>query len=142
MKELFHISHLIITALGGWIGWFLGGWGGPLYALVLFITIDYITGVMCAVADRKLSSEIGFKGICRKMVIIMLVGVGAMLDGYVIKSGEVVRTAVIFYYLSNEGLSILENAARLGLPVPEKLRDMLEQLKKEDSRDDEQATED
>ena len=136
MKELFSAIQLSFAALGGWLGWFLGGWSGPLYALVLFITIDYITGVMCAIVDRKLSSEIGAKGIMGKVVILMLVGVGALLDRYVIGSGEVVRTAVIFYYVSNEGVSILENAARLGLPVPEKLKEMLEQLKKDKKEGD------
>ena len=136
MKEFFSAIQLSFAALGGWLGWFLGGWGGPLYALVLFITIDYITGVMCAIVDRKLSSEIGAKGIMGKVVILMLVGVGALLDRYVIGSGEVVRTAVIFYYVSNEGVSILENAARLGLPVPEKLKEMLEQLKKDKKEGD------
>ena len=132
MGEFFGVIRLSFAVLGGWLGWFLGGWGGSLYALVLFITIDYVTGVMCAVVDRELSSEIGAKGIMGKAVILMLVGVGALLDRYVVKSGEVARTAVIFYYISNEGISILENATRLGLPVPEKLREMLEQIKKDE----------
>lgn len=132
MKEFAGVIQFVFALLGGWIGWFLGGWDGPLYALVVFITVDYITGLMCAVSDKSLSSEIGFKGIFRKVVILMLVGVGALLDTYIIKSGEIMRTAVIFYYVSNEGISILENAAHLGLPVPDKLKDVLEQLKNKD----------
>ena len=111
---------IIFTAVGGWLGYFLGGCDGLLIALVVFAVTDYITGVMCAIADKKLSSEIGFKGICRKVIHV--------LDVNVIATGSVLRTAVIFFYLSNEGVSLLENAAHLGLPVPEKLKDVLEQL--------------
>jgi len=119
---------IIFTAVGGWLGYFLGGCDGLLIALVVFSVTDYITGVMCAIADKKLSSEIGFKGICRKVIIFMLVGIAHVLDVNVIATGSVLRTAVIFFYLSNEGVSLLENAAHLGLPVPEKLKDVLEQL--------------
>ena len=128
MKEFWNIIQLIFTAVGGWLGYFLGGCDGLLIALVVFAVTDYITGVMCAIADKKLSSEIGFKGICRKVIIFMLVGIAHVLDINVIATGSVLRTAVIFFYLSNEGVSLLENAAHLGLPVPEKLKDVLEQL--------------
>ena len=128
MKEFWNIIQLIFTAVGGWLGYFLGGCDGLLIALVVFAVTDYITGVMCAIADKKLSSEIGFKGICRKVIIFMLVGIAHVLDVNVIATGSVLRTAVIFFYLSNEGVSLLENAAHLGLPVPEKLKDVLEQL--------------
>jgi toxin secretion/phage lysis holin len=128
MKEFWNTIQLIFAAIGGWLGWFLGGCDGLLYALIAFVTIDYITGVMCAVADHTLSSEVGFKGIARKVLIFLLVGIGHILDTQVIGSGSVLRTAVIFFYLSNEGISIIENAAHLGLPVPEKLKDVLEQL--------------
>ena len=90
--------------------------------------VDYITGVMCAINDKKLSSEVGFRGICRKVLIFFLVGVANILDVQVIGTGSVLRTAIIFFYLSNEGVSLLENAAHLGLPVPQKLKDVLEQL--------------
>ena len=135
MREMWNLIQYIFAVIGGWLGYFLGSWDGALCALITFITIDYITGVMCAISDKHLSSEIGFRGICRKMIILALVGVGSILDRYVIGTGSVLRTAVIFYYLSNEGISILENAARLGLPVPEKLKNVLEQLK-EDKRDE------
>lgn len=128
MKEFWNTIQLVFTSIGGWLGYFLGGWDGLLYALIAFVAIDYVTGVMCAISNHTLSSEVGFKGICRKVLIFLLVGIGSILDAHVIGSGSVLRTAVIFFYISNEGVSILENAARLGLPVPEKIRVVLEQL--------------
>lgn len=128
MKEFWNLIQLIFTALGGWLGYFLGGCDGLLVALVVFAVTDYITGVMCAINDHKLSSEVGFRGICRKVIIFILVGIGHILDVNVIGTGSVLRTAIIFFYLSNEGLSLLENAGHLGLPIPEKLKDVLEQL--------------
>jgi toxin secretion/phage lysis holin len=128
MKEFWNLIQLIITALGGWLGYFLGGCDGLLVALVVFAVTDYITGVMCAINDHKLSSEVGFRGICRKVIIFILVGIGHILDVNVIGTGSVLRTAIIFFYLSNEGVSLLENAGHLGLPIPEKLKDVLEQL--------------
>ena len=128
MKEFWNFIQLIFTAVGGWLGYFLGSCDGLLVALVVFAVTDYITGVMCAINDRKLSSEVGFRGICRKVIIFMLVGIGHILDVNVIGTGSVLRTAIIFFYLSNEGVSLLENAGHLGLPIPEKLKDVLEQL--------------
>ena len=119
---------LLISALGGWLGYFLGGCDGLLYALLAFVVIDYITGVMCAVNDHTLSSEVGFRGICRKVLIFLLVGIANVLDVQVIGTGSVLRTAVIFFYISNEGVSLLENATHLGLPVPEKIKAVLEQI--------------
>lgn len=128
MKEFWNTTQMVFTAIGGWLGYFLGGCDGLLYALIAFVVIDYITGVMCAVADKKLSSTVGFKGICRKVLIFLLVGIANVLDVQVIGSGSVLRTAVIFFYISNGGVSLIENAAHLGLPVPEKMKDVLEQL--------------
>ena len=128
MKEFWGGIQFTFAAIGGWLGWFLGGCDGLLIALVAFAVIDYITGVMCAAADKKLSSAVGFKGICRKVLIFLLVGIANILDVDVIGTGSVMRTAVIFFYLSNEGLSLLENAAHLGLPIPETLKDILAQL--------------
>ncbi|MBS4899911.1 MAG: phage holin family protein [Clostridiales bacterium] len=128
MKEFWNMIQLAFTAVGGWLGYFLGGCDGLIIALLLFLVIDYITGVMCAVVGRKLSSAVGFKGIFRKVIIFMLVGMANIIDVQIIKSGSVIRTAVIFFYLSNEGLSLIENAAHLGLPVPDKLKTVLEQL--------------
>ena len=128
MKQIWSGIQIAFTALGGFLGWFLGGVNGFLYALIAFVVIDYITGVLCAVADKSLSSEVGFKGICRKVLIFTLVGIGNIVDVYVLGETGVLRTAVIFFYLSNEGVSLLENAAHLGLPIPEKLKEVLEQL--------------
>lgn len=128
MKEFWNGIQFVFTMVGGWLGYFLGGCDGVLIALVVFVVMDYLSGVMCAVADKTLSSEVGFKGICRKIVIFILVGIANILDVQVIGSGSVLRTAVIFFYLSNEGVSLLENAGHLGLPVPAKLKVVLAQL--------------
>ena len=117
-----------ITVIGGWLGYFLGGLDGLMIALVIFVVLDYVTGIMCAIADKKLSSSVGFKGICRKVLIFLLVGVAHIVDLHVVGSGSVLRGAVVCFYLSNDGVSMLENAAHLGLPVPEKLKVILEQL--------------
>lgn len=119
---------MAITAIGGWLGYFVGGMDGLLTALLILMTIDYITGIMCAVVDKQLSSAVGFKGICKKVLILMLVGVAHIIDLHVVGTGEALRSAVICFYLSNEGVSVLENAGRLGLPIPEKLKAILAQL--------------
>ena len=137
MKEFWNMIQLVFAGIGGWLGYFLGGCDGLLYALIAFVAIDYITGVMCAINDRTLSSEIGFKGICRKVLIFLLVGIGHILDVNVIGTGSVLRTAVIFFYISNEGVSLLENAAHLGLPVPQKIKAVLEQLHNRSEEEDE-----
>ena len=130
----FHIDliwakiQIAITAIGGWLGYFVGGMDGMLIALIVLMSLDYISGVMCAIADRKLSSAVGFKGICKKVLILMLVGVANVVDVHVIGSGNALRGAVVCFYLSNEGLSLLENVAHIGLPVPDKLREALAQL--------------
>ena len=124
-----------ITAIGGWIGWFLGGVDGMLIALIVLMALDYISGVMCAIEDKKLSSAVGFKGIAKKVLILMLVGVANVLDVNVVGGGAVLRGAVICFYLSNEGLSLLENAAYLGLPIPEKLKNILAQLHERDKKE-------
>ena len=118
MKEIWNWIQIVFAAIGGGIGWFLGGADGFLYALIAFVVIDYITGVMCAIVDKKLSSEVGFKGIFKKVLIFILVGVGNIIDVQVLGQAGVLRTAVIFFYLSNEGVSLLENAGHLGLPIP------------------------
>ena len=119
---------IAITALGGWLGYFLGGMDGLMIALIVLMTLDYVSGVMCAIIDKKLSSAVGFKGICKKVFILMLVGVAHIIDLHVVGTGSALRGAVICFYLSNEGLSLLENAAHIGLPIPDKLRDILSQL--------------
>ena len=129
MKEIWNWTQLSLAALGGFLGWFLGGYDGFLYALIAFVVLDYLLGVMCGIVEKHLSSDVGARGIFKKVVIFSLVGVAHIIDQNIIGDGGVIRTAVIFFYLSNEGISIIENATRLGLPIPEKLRDILEQLK-------------
>ena len=119
---------IAITAIGGWLGYFVGGMDGLLIALVILMSLDYISGVMCAVVDKKLSSAIGFRGICKKVLILMLVGVANIIDVHVVGTGSALRGAVVCFYLANEGLSLLENAAHIGLPIPEPLRNALAQL--------------
>ena len=128
MKEFWNTIQIVFTGIGGWLGYFIGGCDGLVYALLAFVVIDYLTGIMCAINDHTLSSEVGFRGICRKVLIFLLVGIANILDVNIIGSGSVLRTAVIFFYISNEGVSLLENAAHLGLPVPEKIKAVLEQL--------------
>lgn len=135
MKDFITMMQCFFAAMGGALGAVLGGWDGFLYALIVFVVVDYLTGVLVAVISHRLSSQVGFHGIAKKVVIFFLVAVGYVIDSLVIQNGNVIRTAVIFFYLSNEGISILENVALMGLPVPQKLRDVLEQLK--DHREEE-----
>lgn len=137
MKDAWDIIRTSLAAVGGVIGWFLGGCDGLILTLVALAIIDYITGVMCAIAEQHLSSATGFKGIAKKVLIFLLVGVAHVLDVNIIGRGAVLRTATIFFYISNEGISIIENAVILGLPVPQKLIKVLEQIKKESEDDDE-----
>lgn len=127
---------MAFSVIGGWLGYFVGGVDGLMTALLIFMILDYITGLMCAVADKKLSSSIGFKGICKKVLIVMLVGVAHVVDMYVVGNGNALRSAVVCFYISNEGVSMLENAAHLGLPIPDKLKSILAQLHKRDDKAD------
>ena len=125
---------MAFSVIGGWLGYFVGGVDGLMTALLIFMILDYVTGLMCAVADKKLSSSVGFKGICKKVLIVMLVGVAHVVDMYVVGIGNALRSAVVCFYLSNEGVSMLENAAHLGLPIPEKLKGILAQLHNRDEK--------
>ena len=129
MRDIWTFIQMVFAAIGGWLGWFLGGYDGFLYALIAFVVIDYILGVMCAILEKHLSSDVGARGIFKKVVIFSLVGIAHIIDKNIIGDGGAIRTAVIFFYLSNEGISIIENSTRIGLPVPEKLKEILEQLK-------------
>ena len=126
------IINTCFGAIGAFLGWFLGGLDGFLYVLLIFMVVDYITGVLCAVNEHKLSSEIGFRGLTRKVLILLLIGIAHCLDIYLLKNGSAIRTATIFFYISNEGISLLENTSRLGLPVPDKLKSILQQLHDKD----------
>ena len=133
---------IAITAIGGWLGYFLGGLDGLMIALIVLMTLDYVSGVMCAIIDRKLSSAVGFKGVCKKVFILMLVGVAHIIDLHVVGTGSALRGAVICFYMSNEGLSLLENAAYIGLPIPDKLKAVLEQLHDRDKKEGKDNTTD
>lgn len=137
MKEFWNTIKVIFAAVGGWLGYFMGGCDGLLYALVVFVVLDYITGVLCAIADHKLSSSVGFRGICKKVLIFLFVGAAHLLDTQVFGETGVLRTAVIFFYISNEGLSLVENAGYLGLPIPSQLKLVLEQLHDRAEKEDE-----
>ncbi|MBE5825257.1 MAG: phage holin family protein [Butyrivibrio sp.] len=134
MKNVVTTGQYVITGIGGVMGWLFGGLDGFLYALIAFVVVDYITGVLAAIYTRELSSEVGFKGIARKVIIFLLVGIGNIIDTEILKTGAILRTAVIFFYLSNEGISIVENSARLDLPIPKKLIEVLKQI---DGKEDE-----
>ena len=129
------------SAIGGWLGYFLGGVDGLMIALIVFMALDYLTGLMCAVLDKKLSSAIGFRGIFKKASILILVGIANIVDVHVVGTGSALRGAVICFYLSNEGLSLLENAAYIGLPVPERLKEVLAQLHRRDEKEKNNMTE-
>ncbi|GHV18664.1 holin [Clostridia bacterium] len=119
----------IFAAVGGFLGWFLGGLDGFVYALIAFTVADYITGVMCAIVRKELSSEVGARGIFKKIMLFVIVGLAHLIDVYLLGDGTALRTAAIFFYISNEGISLLENAAIIGLPIPEKLREILSQIR-------------
>lgn len=136
MKDVANTMQYVFAAMGGSLGAVLGGFDGFLYALIVFVVVDYMTGVMVGILNKKLSSQIGFRGIFKKVVIFSLVAVAYIIDTHVIQNGSVLRTTVIFFYLSNEGISILENAALIGLPIPKKMKDVLEQLKENENHED------
>lgn len=128
MDNIFNYCKIISAFAGGVLGWVFGAVDSLIYALIAFVALDYITGVLLAIHDKKLSSEIGFRGICKKAMIFALVAVGHILDQYVIGTGSSLRTMLIMFYLSNEGISIIENAGKIGLPLPQKLKDAIQQL--------------
>ena len=136
MKDVANTMQYVFAAMGGSLGAVLGGFDGFLYALIVFVVVDYMTGVMVGILNKELSSQIGFRGIFKKVVIFSLVSVAHIIDTHVIRNGSVLRTTVIFFYLSNEGISILENAALIGLPIPKKMMDVLEQLKENVDHED------
>lgn len=122
------LAQAFLSALGGIAGFFFGKADGLIYSLIAFVVLDYISGVAVAVYDKKLSSEVGFKGIFKKVMIFALVSVGNILDVYVLNQGSACKTAVSMFYIANEGVSIIENCALLGLPVPQKIMSILIQI--------------
>lgn len=122
------VTSSIIAICGGIANYLWGGWDMALRTLLLFMVLDYVLGVICGYKEQKLSSEVAFKGIFKKITILIVVAVGVAIDNAVNTQG-LIRSMVIFFYAGLEGISILENAGRMGVPIPEKLKEALVQLK-------------
>lgn len=131
MNGFLSITHPVFVAIGRWLRWYFGGFDSLLASLAMFVAMVCITNVMCAIVDHKLSGKIRVEDIFKNMQMFILVGAGNILDVNVIKDGSTMRTAVIFFYLSVEGMILLENTVHLGLPVPEELKQVLEQIRKD-----------
>lgn len=131
MKIITDYGRFALSFLGGVLGWLIGGFDVLLYVLIAFVALDYITGILLAIFNKSISSQIGFKGICRKALIFIIFTMGNIIDNYIFASGSALRTMTIIFYLSNESISILENAGAMGLPIPHKLKDALQQLNSE-----------
>ena len=127
-----NVCDTIAAVAGAIVGFLFGPIDGMFYALIAFVVLDYIIGVIAAIFSRELSSSVGFKGICKKVLLLSIVALGNIIDVQIIGSGSTLRTAVIFVFLANEGISLLENSAKLGLPVPKALTKVLEQFKNKD----------
>lgn len=128
MGDILDCFKLAFAVLGGALGWVIGGFDSLIYALVALVIIDYITGVILAICEKKVSSNIGFKGISKKVMIFALVALGNIIDTKIIGTASTIRTMLIMFYLSNEGISIFENASKMGLPLPQKLKEILQQI--------------
>ena len=126
-RTIWYMLQTACAAVAGWIGYFLGCWDGLLYALTAFVIIDYFTGVMCAVVEGTLSGAVSMKGVIKKLTIFLIVGVAHVIDG-AIGNGGLARTATLIFFISNEGISLLENTGRLGLPIPPGLKEAIKQL--------------
>lgn len=134
MKTILNNLPEVFAVIGSVLGFLLGGFDGYLYTLLGFILIDYLTGVMAAIANRQISSEIGFVGILKKILILIMVAMGHLLDQNLLGGGAAMRTAVIFFYTANECISITENLSRLGFPIPAKLKTVLAQLSEKEEK--------
>jgi len=128
MKEIWNWIQLAIAAIGGGLGWFLGGFDGVLYTLVAFVVADYISGILRASYEKRLSSRIGAQGIVKKIGVFVMVGVAHLMDTHLLGGAAALRTAILFFYISNEGISVLENLSAVGLKIPRQLKDILAQL--------------
>jgi toxin secretion/phage lysis holin len=135
-ETIWHWVQGVAAGAGALFGWFFGGLDGLVYALIAFAVTDYITGVLAAWARKELSSEVGAKGIAKKLTMFIIVGIGHLVDQYMLGDAgspggsSAIRTALIFWYTANEGLSLVENAIDLGVPVPDVLKNALAQIKK------------
>ncbi|MGJ9482082.1 phage holin family protein [Actinotignum sp. GS-2025e] len=133
LKAIWITIQTFFAGLAGWLAAYLGGLDGLVYALIIFVAADYLTGVLAAIVERRVSSAVGFRGISRKILIFTLIGLAHLLDMHVIGTPGVLRAATIFFYLSNEGISLIENTTRLGLPVPEQIRAALDAITRRDN---------
>ena len=131
MDKFKDLVKIFFTIFGSLIGFFLGDLDIFIYSLTAFVICDYISGIIRAGFERKLSSKIGFKGILKKIMIFIIVGIANICDKNLIKNQAIIRSSIIFFYIANEGLSILENALAMDLPIPKKLKILLEQFKEE-----------
>ena len=129
MEHILNYFKIIIAALGTGITWLFGTWDTALIVLVSFMALDYLTGVLRAIVNQEVSSDTGLKGIARKTVIFIVLIVAVLLDRLLNTGTWVFRTLICYFYIANEGISLLENCAGLGLPIPDKLKDALVQLK-------------
>ena len=129
MSKIQILIDTVAGFVGAVLGFLYGDLNGIFYALLAFMIIDYVTGVIIAIINKCLSSEIGFKGLVKKLLILIFVAIGHIIDTYIIGGTPVTMTAVMLFYCANEGISIIENAVVLGLPIPKKLKDILEQIK-------------
>ena len=136
MSKVWNVLSGVFAAIGLWLGLFIGPVNGLLIALIVFVITDYVTGFASAIVRKELSSSVGFKGLARKVLIFLIVGIANVLDVYVLGANAVLRTAVILFYMANEGLSIIENAGEIGLPIPKKLKEVLAQLRKKSGEED------
>lgn len=137
MSRIQIIIDSIAGAVGAVLGFMYGEVTGLFWALIAFMATDYITGVVVAAINKQLSSEVGFRGLAKKLMILVFVSLGHIADMYVLGGTPVAMSAVMLFYIANEGLSIIENAGNLGLPVPKKLKDIMVQLKKESESEEE-----
>lgn len=131
MSKFKEIIRLIFTLFGSCLGFFLGDMDIFIYTLLAFVICDYLSGIIRAGFERKLSSKVGFRGIFKKIMIFIIVGIANLCDKNLTQNQAMIRSAIMFFYIANEGLSILENSLAIGLPIPEKLKILLEQFKEE-----------
>ncbi len=137
MSKFQIIIDSIAGAVGAVLGFMYGEVTGLFWALIAFMALDYITGVIVAIIEKRLSSEVGFRGLAKKFLILVFVAVGHIADTYILGGTPAAMSAVMLFYIANEGISIIENAAALGLPVPKKLTNIMEQIKNKSESEEE-----
>jgi len=138
MREIWNWIQIVTTGTKGGLDYFFGGFDGIFFTLVAVSTADYVMGVFRAIFEKKKSNKIGVKGIAKKVAIMILVGVGNMIDSHLLGGGVALRTTILFFYISTEGISLLRNVAAIGLPIPQILETTLTQInRKSEQKTDE-----